>query len=310
MEIKKYTYKDWLNGVVVLEYSRRQFNSNEVPTPTIVSWENFEKEEKETIQKEQKIIFENSKDELFKKLSIDFFCKFQRTRSKFDMINRLLKRFSEVFSNRMICHDHHCYSSDRIITFDFWYYQEMITYIDFYFIGGEHYDFSNVQSPNCIYHNHTIVMPEIMVDVYGLMNVLLKKERIKLKNPVAEHSMEGVENDINDTEGNVVENPYPDIFATVEAYDFFCQLEKLSVIEKEYVAGYSFIYHKMKDDRLKYPIKKNVRASEFCDFLKDERGQQEIYPPKLKKRECKKNQLIFEDCKNNYLIVLTKKSPK
>jgi len=312
MTTKKYSYYDWLNGNVVLIFSRREYNSKEVSEPILVSWDNFNDEDKVKIQEKQQSIFNVLVADTIKSVGSEFLQNYQRTKSKIDLLNRLIKRFTEVFRGTMICDHFHCHTSDLFLNYEFWYYQEMKAYIDRHFIGGQLYDYSNVNSPKCNYCNHDTVMPEVMVEAIGSMIKLLKSEKIKLesrntqsKNP----PLENIEGSL-DSEGYTKTNPYPDIFSSSEAYDFFCELEMLVVVEAEYVAGYAFIFHNLKDEKLDFPIKKNVRQVDFCDFLKDLRGQKEIYPPKLPKRNPKRKIAIFETCKNKYItsIQSTKKS--
>ena len=49
MTTKKYSYYDWLNGKVVLIFSRRQYNNKEISEPILVSWDNFNEKEKATL---------------------------------------------------------------------------------------------------------------------------------------------------------------------------------------------------------------------------------------------------------------------
>lgn len=303
MSQEQYTYEDWFDGKVILKVARR----NNEPNPTLVGWEDFTEAEQIKIREKQKSIFEESVIEIKEKVKHSFLEDYQRTRSKIDLVNRLLKRFIEVFNGKMICDNNYCQSSDSYLTFDFWYYQEMKIYIDRYFIGGQYYDFSNVHSPNSLYWNQEMVMPEAMVEAIGSMIKLLKAEKNNLRtlNVQSEKTISKNENATSDESNTVLKtNPYPDIFSSPEAYDFFCELEKSVVLESEYVAGYAFIYHKLKDEKLKYPIKKNVRQIDFCDFLKEQRGQKEIYPPKLPKRNPTRKTAIFEKCKENYLTAL------
>lgn len=302
MTKKLYTYEDWNEGKVILIFSRRIGDSN----PNLVDWEDFSEEEKIKIQEQQKSIFEQSVQVTSEKYLNGFCEDFSRTRSKIDLVNRLLKRLNEVFTGKMICDHYFCRTSDNNMTFDFWYYQDMTFYIDNHFIGGKKYDYSNVHSPNSLYWNQDMVMPEVMVEAIGFMIKFLKNEKTKLQLRIKPETKTTV-NDVLTSDSSLVipkTNPYPDIFSTRDAYDFFCELESSIVLEEEYVAGYAFIFHKLKDEKLNFPIKKNVRQVDFCDFLKKERGQKEIYPPKLPKRNPKRSQTIFEKCRETYLSSL------
>ena len=67
-------------------------------------------------------------------------------------------------------------------------------------------------------------------------------------------------------EQGLIENPYENIFKNGEAYQMFTELKNLTVTDKNIVADFSFIYHKMKDKSI-YAIKKNVTQPDFIEFL-------------------------------------------
>jgi hypothetical protein len=305
MSKQQYTYEDWYNGKVELMWARR----NETPNPILVDWDNFAIDDKLKIQETQEAIFNEQVSQTIQVVQEEFIGNYQRTRSKIDLINRLLRRFNSVFNNNVQCVDDIVYTSDGRLNFEFWYYQEMKIYIDRYFIGGDYYDKNNVQSPNSPFLKKNEVLPEVMVHAIGAMMQLLKKLKRQLKVSFQEESYREPLN-AKPISNKAVKNPYPDIFSSDEAYEFFCELERLVVVEAEYVAGYAFIFHNLKDEKLDFPIKKNVRQVDFCEFLKDQRGQKEIYPPKLPKRNPKRKTAIFESCKNKYIssIQSTKKS--
>ncbi len=291
---KKYSYNDWYEGKVILIFARR----NDMPNPNIVEWDNFSNEEKIKIQEQQKLIFEKLVMDTLKSVQNDFQNDFQRSRSKIDLINKLLKRFTEVFAGKMICDNHYCHTSDTSLTFHFWYYQEMKTYIDYHFIGGQQYDFSNVHSPNSIFWDQNMIMPEVLVESISSMIKLLKSEKNKLKSRVkpTKSILNIQENNTDNKVDNSTTNPYPDIFSSYKAYEFFLELERLTLREKNLTSVYSFIYFKLNEPKIDYPIKKNVSQSQFIDFLVDTKRMDAIYPPKLKKRNPESKQSLFQVC--------------
>jgi len=68
---------------------------------------------------------------------------------------------------------------------------------------------------------------------------------------------------------NEPKNPFPVIFKNGYAYQMFLELKELTVNEKSVVAGYSYIFHKMKNDALK-AINATTTEPAFIDFLMHE----------------------------------------
>lgn len=315
MSLKKYTYSDWLNVKVVLNSTIGI--TNEVSEENKVTWDNFDEEERIQIQNKQKIVFENLLQKEFNKMKDEFQSSIENSKMPNHFIKNEFKSLLALFNGKFICQNKICFSpfDYDTKTFDNSYYIDMMIHKNNSILKGIVPDFHEVPSPNSRVFENEFVLPAVKISaVHKMLNLISKKRKnsnksIGLDDKSASKEIIALSND------NIIVkivNPYPDIFATVEAYDFFCQLEKFSVIEIEYVAGYAFIYHQMKNDKLGYPIKKNVRPAEFCDFLKDQREQPEIFPPKLKNRDSKRRQIIFEECKKNYLLAvdLAKNSPK
>lgn len=299
---KIYTYDDWLNGKVVLVYSRLEYNRKEISEPIIVSWDNFNLIDRNNIQKNQELIFQALLNEKFESLKADFENKFSLSKSKIDLVNTILRRLNEVIKGRLRCNNHYCVSSDGNLTLDINYYDEIKWYIKHFYIGGLRYDFSNVQSQKSPYNNHLEVMPEIFVEaIYKMIDCLNTAKMEILQGKGKSTFLNTNDNQIIKSED---ENPFPEIFSSKEAYNFFLDLEKNTFNDKYKKASYSFIFLKMKHDKLNYPIKSYVTQREFCEFLAKNRNI-DIFPYKLKRINPKNKQAPFEECLKRYNASLT-----
>ena len=290
MQHQRYTFEDWYQGKVYL-YQSRIFNNQDA---TIVDWNSFTEEDKSKIKDFQKSFFEQSVKQTSKLYIKQFLSNFKSTKSKIDLLNTLIKRYYEVFNGKMICDGDYCHSSDRDLNYEFWYYQEMRVYIDQVFIGGNEYDFSNVHSPYSKFWDGDKIMPEVCAEALGsLIKVLLTqkskltKSKSQVKTPVVPNIQQ---EDSIETERI---NPFPDIFSSYNAFLFFLDLESSTVRTKPLDADYCFIFHKLKDPKIGYPIKQFVGHPQFCDFLFAYKGIT-IQPKYLKKRDPASKQSAFK----------------
>jgi hypothetical protein len=296
MHHPKYTYENWYQGEIVLYQARILDNKNAV----IVDWNNFADEERTKIQDCQKSIFDKSVIETTEFYINSFQNNFKRTKSKIDLLNCHLKMFLEVFNGGLICDRDYCHSSDLGLTFEFWYYQEMLSYIKLHYIGGNEYDYSNVHSPNSKYWEKDKIMPEVLVEAIGTLIKLLKAEKNKIASQVERGKNLSKSNRSETANSKVITNPFPNIFSSANAYEFFLELEKNTVGKKYKEADYSFIYHKLKDSKIGYPIMEFVSHTQFCEFLKTNRNVI-IFPPRIKKRNPASKHSAFNSALEKFL---------
>jgi hypothetical protein len=298
MQHLQYTFEDWYQGNVIL-HQARIFDFKDA---VVVDWSNFSDVERIKIQECQKTIFEESVKRTSELYINRFHDNFQITKSKIDLLNNHLKRLSEVFNGGFICDLEYCHSSDLELTYELWYYQEMRSYIQIFFIGGNVYDFSNVHSPNSKFWDSNKIMPEVLVEAFGSMIRLLKSERQKLKMVKIQLEKPSEVDKVQLASIEAINiNPFPDIFSSINAYKFFLDLEKNTVGTKYKEADYSFIYHKLKDAKIGYPIKEFVTQTEFCEFLKTNR-KVIISPPRIKKRNPEIKQSAFNSALEKFQL--------
>jgi hypothetical protein len=319
MAIKKFTFEDWWNVKVVLNSTKGI--PNEVSDDLVVSLDDFDNEEVIKIQNKQKVIFNELLQKKYNDLINEFQTKIQNSKARRTLINQEYKSLRALISNKFINRDDSYISpiKNDSKSFKVWYYKAMMNHKNNSIVSGIVKDFSEIPSTNSRFYDNGQIPPEVMISAIIKMFSFIQDNRkiktslektqtdaskIEEPNKSSTESNEQVEELKMDLVKESRVNPYPDIFSSIEAYDFFCELESLTVEKSEYVAGYSFIYHKMKNKTLNFPIKKRVTQKDFCDFLCEERGQEEICPPKLPVRVPKRKEPTYNICLTNYLKAL------
>jgi hypothetical protein len=256
MKSDMYTYKNWLDGEVVLRYATI-YKSAEIKTnPIIVDWKNFNQEDIKKIKLKQIEIFDKQKNIFVSnerdRLSEEY--KNSSLKEKFISLN--ITRWNEILSGKLLeltALDSYC-TSDNTITFPSIHYQEMIAYYNSFKIGGLQYDFSNIHSENCPYKLKTHLLPEIIVEVI-----------LKLKNELNEW-----ESDFPPKE-KTKESNYPLMFKDAQAESLFFKLIKEIKNRKPFQPAYSYIFHKMRGTfNFKYNlINISFSKKDYSNFLKN-----------------------------------------
>ena len=187
MTTKKYSYYDWLNGNVVLIFSRREYNSKEVSEPILVSWDNFNDEDKVKIQEKQEILFNEMLKVRLDITTKDFLTKCESSMFPKTFIEREFKSLRSLWNNKYVCSGGICYSpiENENRTFDHSYYQEMIIHKTDCFINGVKAKYDAVPSPKSIYHDKNLVLPEVMITTVYQMLRFIKSIKSKRQNSSA-----------------------------------------------------------------------------------------------------------------------------
>ena len=256
MKSDMYTYKNWLDGEVVLRYATI-YKSAEIKTnPIIVDWKNFKEEDIKKIKLKQIEIFDTQKNIFVSKERDRLSANFKNSSFKEKFISKSFTLWNEILSGKLLeltALDSYC-TSDNSITFPSIYYQEMIAYYNSFKIGGLQYDFSNVHSENCPYKLKTHLLPEIIVEVI-----------LKLKNELNEW-----ESDFPPKE-KTKESNYPLMFKDAQAESLFFKLIKEIKNRKPFQPAYSYIFHKMRGTfNFKYNlINISFSKKDYSNFLKN-----------------------------------------
>lgn len=256
MKSDLYTYKNWLDGEVVLRYATI-YKSVEIKTnPIIVDWKNFKEEDIKKIKLKQIEIFDTQKNIFVSKERDRLTENYRNSIFKKEFISKSFTLWNEILSGKLLeltALDSYC-TSDNSITFPSIHYQEMIAYYNSVKIGGLQYDFSNVHSENCPYKLKTHLLPEIIVEVI-----------LKLKNELNEW-----ESDFPPKE-KTKESNYPLMFKDAQAESLFYKLIKEIKNRKPFQPAYSYIFHKMRGTfNFKYNlINISFSKKDYSNFLKN-----------------------------------------
>ncbi len=281
--IKKYTYEDWFNGNVVLQYSRIVFDKKIQEEPSVVSWDNFEEIEKAKIEKKQESIFKDLLKQLTEKTTSDFIIKCESSMFPEIFIDREFESLSALWNNKYLRNAGICYSpiDQDSRTFDESYYQEMITHKIECFINGIKSKYDAVPSPNSKYHNSGLVLPEIMITTVYQMIRFIKRYKAKNPQPSSTQKKEAqpsstVQKPEARTEptNSQSNNPHSRFFDGDDAYQFFLDCKKELKVRNtnkkknnestlSEVAKYSLIFNFMKTRSLIFSDTKHLPFIEY-----------------------------------------------
>ena len=158
-KLKKYTYDNWWNGSVILEYSERYTDKRK----TIVQWDDFIKSDIQKIKDKQADIFKEGVSKLFKQHSQQFLKRYENSKSKKLLLSRENRQCLIIIKGFI--------SNDRQVSLSHWvaslpnqYLSEVHDYIERTIIGGNDDGFDFVTSPNCERPNSNLPPSKIYAD--------------------------------------------------------------------------------------------------------------------------------------------------
>jgi hypothetical protein len=277
MIVKQNTYKDWKEGKVVLETTRMEYVKNEFETPSVVSWSQFDLQNRLLIKAEQEATFERLKNEAVEKFKKELDEKLSRSKDNSFLINKHINFYLELLNNQMDIFNGFTQSAFLNVAFEERYYFEMQFYIEHYSLGGEIFDYSTVPSEKCKYHNHSQLLPEVYVEMIWAM-LKYCQEEISIENTNEEKKGETTESENRDKTTEIDLNDFNQrFFKSIDAYNFFLECKrdipsrakknkKLDESEPSEVAKYAVIFNFMKEKSL---IFKDVKHTSFIDYLKE-----------------------------------------
>jgi len=284
----KYNYYDWLNGKVVLIFSRREYNINEVSEPILVSWENFNIKEKAKIEKKQERLFDEMLKERLDITTKDFLTKCESSVFPETFIEREFRSLSALWNNKYRCSGGIYYSpiDNENRTFEHWYYQEMIIHKTDCFINGVKAKYDAVPSPKSIYHDKNLVLPEVMITTVYQMLRFIKSIKAKRQNSSASSEQKNdatidTPTDPITEKSNQINPPLNGFdarfFSGADEYNLFLECKsalnaRTSRTQKEEnsepseVAKYSTIFNFLKEKSIIYPETQHLP---FIKYLKE-----------------------------------------
>lgn len=289
---KIYTYDDWLNGKVVLVYSRLEYNRKEISEPIIVSWDNFKLIDRNNIQKQQEVIFNELLSEQNEITRKDFEFKVKESNFPDILISKEIKSLTALLNDRYICKGGICFSpvKNDNRTFSEAYYQEMIMFYENFLINGLSGRFDSVPSPHSIYNNKTIILPEVMISNVLKMITFIKKFKVTNNN-----NSELDENQEDTNEENLffdnltMSDGYnPRVFNNSDSYLFFLKCKEAiktrnyNKVKATDMSKYSLIFFFMKR---KLMLNSQLSHIAYMEYLK--KNHNAIFSSKI-------NKLIFQ----------------
>lgn len=157
MKKRLYTYKDWIQGRVVLA------GNIFIPSgtnPTIVDWNTFSELDKKLIKERQELIFENLVNEQLEKFKSVFTSRYNSSSEKEILLNAELSQVEEIFKASIpsidfyrTSHWNAVYSFEEISKIQA-FYRDVI-------IKGENYSYDFVQPYDSQYVNRDIIPYQI-----------------------------------------------------------------------------------------------------------------------------------------------------
>lgn len=292
--MKKYTYKEWWEGKVVLIHSTFQYAKEK---PIITTWENFNEKEKSKIKEQQKQLFEKRVKELFQQFTDTF----SESYSKSKMKERLLKNEIEQCKTIMFAPIPN-YDLLKLKHWGFLFeYQDLADiqhYIKETLERGLDFGYDFIHSPNCEYQ----IKGKTPAQIYAqsiweyhqwlvLFSANLNNER-KSGN-IQESEKVEIRPKVDKIENNIPENPHPEIFINADAYNLFLELQYLIVKDETIIADFAFIFHTMKKDQF---IFSDIKHKTFINLLNN-KFNANIFVDKFPY----KNQIVYLNIYNKIL---------
>ena len=258
-KLKKYSYKDWWNGDVLLEESTL-YDIKDAQLK-IVAWNDFNDSDVERIKAKQSELFKSSTNKLLDELKAQFELRYKASEMKQlylkDEIKECLNIMKGLIPNLPIVH-----FEIWGVSFDNQYVSDIQHHIKRTIKSGIIDGFGFVHSPHCKFQNHSQLDPR----VYGssiweyykwLCSIkfkFIKNERTVLK-------------EVNGNSLEVYTNNFPNIFKNGNAYHLFIDLKNCTVKQSTVVADFAFIFHKMKNGGL---INIDIKHKTFIAMLNNE----------------------------------------
>lgn len=276
---KKYTYKDWLQGKLFLQYSTKFFNKNQKDLPIAV-WDDFSDEDVLLIKSEQKKIFDDYVAELLQKWQKEFHIKFEVSQMKATLLKQEFKAVGSILFTREqdVVTEDKMYSPHFNFSFDLIHYERIQQYAKDGIVKGQVRGYDFIHSKKCkfkepsIIHLHQVYAKALFE--YGLwLQAIMKKSKI----PTG------------------VTNPDTDLFKSDTAYALFLKLKEEIVRKGTEYADYSFIYHSMKSVNL---LKDTVQKS-YISFIENN-YRFEFKENSMKNRTSNFKEKIFSRLHNEF----------
>ncbi|HSC55291.1 MAG TPA: hypothetical protein VLC98_16785 [Phnomibacter sp.] len=311
--ITMYTYNDWLEGKICLFNTQTYSRPEDADKFKRVKWEEIEPGDRQHIKEKQEEIFKEQVSELLNKWQEEFNQNYSSSKTPDFYLSKEKKQVRSIMFDQFPAVGTTIIRGHWNITYTNFYLQEIQDYIKTNIVEGAPLDFDFIHSPEFPFYQkdkiYSQVYAEALWQYFNSLNTFEKEEegtasKIEVIEVIDEND------EIDKQDDKEPKNPYPSIFESGYAYNFFKELKDYLVRPGTELADYSFIFDEMKKS-YKRVIHKTVTHPIYIEFLKNHEGA-DIYAPKLKypkshKRITKYKEILSRH--SEYLIDKPKKKP-
>lgn len=300
---KKYTYDNWWNGEVTLNYSLRVCNKGD--EPIIVEWVNFDETNAKKIKEKQKEIFEKKVADCVIEIKSNFLKQFEGSLMKGELWRDEIQQCWDIMFATI--------PNANEITLKHWEFSfpladimEIQRYIKRKIKKGIQDGYDYIHSPNCKYqdinYRHPQVYAQFVWDYHQWLetNFTTTEEKIFNQIPPLEKELDELTQNESTKEGGikptVPNNKYPSVFKNGYAFEMFIELKDLTVKPTTILADYSFIFHKMKGFGY---IGKDVKHKTFIDII-NKKFDAGISAKKFAFKDQEAKKIVFSTLLNKY----------
>lgn len=250
-ELIKYTFEDWWNGGVNLDYENILIEIQETK-PVIAMWENFEDADVQKIKVKQRHLFEEILNREFETKRNDFLNRLQISNMNRQVVNVEMQYFLNYMFSPISFKGRNESGNDISQLVQHMVQTELSLRIRGLF-AEDSSNFQFIESPNSRYKLnwiHPKIQAYINFEFFHWLKFLYIPDEVMAQN------------------SSVIKNdstyPHPEIFSSHKAYQLFIALKDSSVRHITRKADYAFIFHKMKAACL---INKDIKHRTFIKML-------------------------------------------
>lgn len=321
----KFTFKDWMQGNVILTESSGHYHLPKVESIPKVCFSEFSEFERELIGQEQRRIFSDQIKENSERVIEISNELLANSKDKSLFLKTESSRLRDLFKGEFLRDDYFATSRDFQMYFDQWTYQEILNHYQNHYVRGKSIDYSHIPSEALRDFQKEKVLPE--VQVYVFQNLLKHLDNLEMSQTedlamyeAKEKAENEVKSEINDElkveekaensnaktgeeEISEIEKLYRDeIFENDFNYKFFKDFAKLYVNTDRRLARYSTIYYILKENYKYKLISPKVKNARYAKFLCDIIGINDVSATDLKKEITKSAELVFNELLLDYKL--------
>jgi hypothetical protein len=321
----KFTFKDWMEGNVILTESSGHYHLPKVESIPKVCFSEFSEFERELISQEQRRIFSDQIKENSERVIEISNELLANSKDKSLFLKTESSRLRDLFKGEFLWDDYFATSRDFQMYLDQWTYQEILNHYQNHYVRGKSIDYSHIPSEALRDFQKEKVLPEVHVYVFQNLlkhldnldmsqaeNIVMVEAKEKAKNEIKNETKDEIKDEAKVENSNVkieeeeiseLEKLYRDeIFENEFNYKFFKRFAKRYVNTDKRLARYSTIYYILKENYKYKLISPTVKNSRYAKFLCDIVGLNDVSATDIKKEITKGAELIFNELLSHYNI--------